>query len=164
LLIVGPVSEKWAQAFAYNYKDDNPVRAGQWTRLLIKSFCKIADKVWTARNGIFHGKDKKESLAIKTANLFPAIERAFAIHPTSLHPVDRPLLTETSMIAMLQTSYQNQLAWLGSISSAKFAAEFAGRQAITTNEPDEPGYLPMDDGRVINQAGSCHYLAAAGAT
>jgi hypothetical protein len=90
-------------------------------------------------------------LAIKTDTcLFPEIERAFAIHPTSLRAVARPLLTETSKIAMLQTSYQNQLAWLGSVKSAMFAAAFAGRQTITTNESDEPGYLPMEDGRVIN--------------
>jgi hypothetical protein len=101
------------------------------------------------KHGIFQGKDKKESLAIKTANLFPAIERAFAINPTSLRVADRPLLTETSMIAILQTSYQNQLAWLGSVRSAMFAAAFAGRQTTTTNESDETGYLPMEDGRVI---------------
>jgi hypothetical protein len=143
----GLVSEKWAEAFAYNYKGDNPVRAGQWTRLLIKSFSNIAENVWMARNGIFHGKDKKECLAMKKANLVPAIERAFAIQPTALRVVDRTLLTGTSRIAMLQTSYQNQLAWLGSVRSAMFATAFAGRQSITTNEP---GYLPMGDGRVIN--------------
>jgi hypothetical protein len=147
------------------------VRAGQWTRLLIKSFSNITEKVWMARNGIFHGKDKKENLAMKKANLVREIDRAFAIHPTSLRAVDRTLLTGNSKIAMLQTSYQNQFAWLGSVRSAMFAAAFAGRQTTTTNEP---GYLPMGDGRVINPIDRgeaslhdqqqpsnrrCHYLA-----
>jgi hypothetical protein len=29
----GLVSKKWAEAFAYNNRGDNSVRAGQWTRL-----------------------------------------------------------------------------------------------------------------------------------
>jgi endo-1,4-beta-mannosidase len=116
----------------------------------IKSFSNIAEKVWMARNGIFHGKDNKENLAIKKANLVPVIEKAFATQPTSLRERDRILLTNNSKIAMLQTSYQNQLAWLGSIRSATSAAAFTGRQTLTTEENDETGYLPMEDGRVIN--------------
>jgi hypothetical protein len=38
-----------------NERGLNPVRAGQWTRLLIKSLSNIAENVWMARNGIFHG-------------------------------------------------------------------------------------------------------------
>jgi hypothetical protein len=38
------------------------------TSLLIKSFSNIAENVSMARNGIFHGEDKKESLAIKKAS------------------------------------------------------------------------------------------------
>jgi rhamnose utilization protein RhaD (predicted bifunctional aldolase and dehydrogenase) len=119
----------------------------------IKSFSNIAEKVWMARNGIFHGKDNKENLAIKKANLVPVIEKAFATQPTSLRERDRILLTNNSKIAMLQTSYQNQLARLGSIGSATSAAAFTGRQPLTTEtteENDETGYLPMEDGRVIN--------------
>jgi hypothetical protein len=44
-----------------------------------------------------------------------------------------------------------------------FATAVTGRRTITTNEPDLPGYLPMEDGRVINpdrqqlSNRSCHY-------
>jgi hypothetical protein len=90
-----------------------------------------------ARNGIFHGKDNKENLAIKKANLVPVIDNAFATQPTSLRERDRILLTNNSKIAMLQTSYHNQLAWLGSIRSAISAAAFTERQTLMTDENDK---------------------------
>jgi hypothetical protein len=111
------------------------VRVGQWTRLLKKSFGNIAENVWTARNGVVHGKDKRGSLAIKKASLVPEIERAFAIHPTSLRAVDRIILTGNLKVAMLQTTYQNQLAWLGSVRSAMFAAAFAGSKLQRRTDP-----------------------------
>jgi hypothetical protein len=62
-LFRGALSKELAEAFAYNYKGDNPVRAGQWTRMVIKGFWNITEGVWKARNGKFHGKDPTENRA-----------------------------------------------------------------------------------------------------
>jgi hypothetical protein len=45
-------------------------------------------------------------------------------------------LTGNSKIAVLQTPYQNQLAWLRSVRLAMFATALTGRKNIATNEPD----------------------------
>jgi hypothetical protein len=47
----------------------DPVRAGQWTRMVIKGFWNITEGVWKARKGKFHGKDPAENRAKVKENL-----------------------------------------------------------------------------------------------
>jgi hypothetical protein len=121
-LFRGALSKKWAKAFAYNYKGDNPVRAGQWTRMVIKGFWNITESVWKARNGKFHGKDPVENRAKVKENLRPEIVKGFETPVASLHRTHRRLLTKHTLEGILKSSYATQVAWLYSIKKARIAA------------------------------------------
>jgi hypothetical protein len=112
-----------------------------------KELSNVAEKVWMARNGIFHGKDKKESLAIKKANLVPEIERAVAIHPTFI-----ACRGQNSFDWQLEDCNAANLVpeptCLARICKVRNVRSRVCRKANYND--DEPGHLPMEDGRVIH--------------
>jgi hypothetical protein len=140
----GWMSKREANAFAYNYKGDNPVRADQSVRLIICDFGKITERVWFERSDVqVQGKPTAEHWQKKRGQLEPTIRNTFSTTDgISLLPIHRALLTNRTLEGLLTLSYQDQLAWLQSVRWAKLYADQYARGHIQRMETVVEEILP----------------------